>query len=85
MVVSRRCLSILVRATVTNLCFNHRLDNEGLVQFTCYSIFLVMTINFFEFRYSPPHVKRKRKIEDIGCQFSKHLSVSELYTDLISN
>ena len=81
MVVSRRSLSVLVRDTVSNLCFSHRLDNEGYEFVSPLKILLFFSLC----RYSPPHVKRKRKIEDIGNQFSKQLTVSELYTELICN
>ena len=35
-------------------------------------------------RYSPPHVKRKRKIEECASAFTVHVPVAEFYTKLFT-
>ena len=36
------------------------------------------------YSYSPPHVKRKRKIEEMATHFGRRLTPAGLYTELIS-
>ena len=37
----------------------------------------------FSNRCSPPHVKRKRKIEEIGETFGKRIPVTRMHSDLL--
>lgn len=40
--------------------------------------------SFLPRRYSPPHVKRKRKIEEISANFGIRLPVADFYYKLVS-
>ena len=40
-------------------------------------------LNHFLCSFSPPHVKRKKRIEEIGAAFSKSSTVASLYSDLL--
>ena len=77
MVVSRRSLSVLIRHTATNLCARHRMDNEG------YDHILPHHIATVFYSYPPPHVKRKRRIEEISMVHSRQIPVADFLTDML--
>ena len=46
--------------------------------------FKYWNISIFTNRYSPPHVKRRQKIQDMVNKYRKQMSAPELYTSLFA-
>lgn len=83
MVLSKRVVGSLVRQTVYNMAKRRRLDNDlwviqlvnKLLQFTI--IYLLSA-----FRYQPPHVRRRIKVQDLVHKYSVPMNEPELLAHL---
>ena len=52
----------------------------------CLKVYTVFAIHavYFQPRFSPPHVKRKRKLEEMAKAYGLSFTVAEFYTKLLT-